>query len=81
MNEQGVRFIDPDGQEQFFPWHRVRFFVRGKFLVFVPEDEQGIQIRSREIYLLFRINQKDHPQAVVLTCPPKSSPFFMRVIS
>ncbi len=63
MNEQGVRFFEPDGQEQFFPWHRVRFYVRNKFLVFAPEDEQGIQIRSRETRLYLRINQKDYPHA------------------
>lgn len=64
MNEQGIRFFKPDGHGQFFPWHRVRFYVLNKFLVFAPEDEQGIEIRSRETCLNLRINLKDHPQVV-----------------
>ena len=63
VDTQGVYYTIPGEQERLTPWHRMRFRVQNKFLICVPEDEHGAQVRHHRARVFFRISLKDHPEA------------------
>ncbi len=64
MNEQGVRFIDPEDQERFFPWHQVVIQRSGAFRTYLnlySEDGKAYKIDNSDAAIVCKTKFEDVP--------------------